>query len=161
MIRNLFLIVILVAIVGCSEQNDLSFEEVVKKERIEVGGVDGVNIIDLVANDEYGIAFHTTYKGSEENQSPPSLGYFEKIDNKWERVSGTTCEKEWQVLGGEGNATYCGIVPDGYERIFVNEEEANVFQINEKLKAWYLVTDNPEYSIKAVAKDGHEDNLRD
>lgn len=156
-----FFVCILFTIVGCSSQgqNDNAFEEAVIQERIEAG-VDGVNIIDLVENENDGVAFYTTYKGSEDNVTSPSLAYFEKIDNKWERGMGTTCEKEWQVLGTT-NALYCGAVPDGFDHIIVNGEEASVFEIHEKLSSWYLITDGPEYAIKAVAENGYEQYIKD
>lgn len=133
------LLIFLSAILACTPD---TLQSTFEKDQ-QSNGMDGVNIIHIEENEAYGLVLATTWtEQTLENKDRPGINVYLQEDGQWMAIPGTDCDGPMFTLGIQGNGyLYCGSISEKrpYVKILVGETEAQIFDVNDKKRVWYVV----------------------
>ena len=77
-----------------------------------------------------------------ENKDRPGINVYLQENGQWMAIPGTDCDGPMFTLGMQGKGyLYCGVITEDrpYVKIMVGETEAQIFDLNDKKRVWYVV----------------------
>jgi len=129
----------LIIIVACAPDTLQSTFEKAQQSN----GMDGINIIHIEENEANGLVLATTWTEQYiENKDRPGINVYLQENGQWMAIPGTDCDGPMFTLGMQGNGyLYCGVITEDrpYVKIMVGETEAQIFDVNDKKRVWYVV----------------------
>ena len=146
-IRILTGMLFLIVIFACSPDTLQSTYEKQQKEN----GMDGFTIIHIEENDEYGLVVETSWTEEYiQNKDKPGVMVYEKDNGKWVARPGISCDGLGGTLGiGGGRYLHCASITEKrpYVKIMVGATEAQIFDVNDKIRVWYAVGDSMDMNV--------------
>jgi len=154
-------LVLSIGIVACGQDTLQSTYEKEQKNN----QMDGFNIIHVEENEAYGLVVATSWTEEYiQNKDLAGISVYENDNGKWIAQPGMSCTNPGAARLGMGNDNYlyCGAITEErpYVKITVGDKEAQIFDVNDKIKVWYAVGNSFELETHGSYESGEQVKFR-